>query len=169
MKLFLNISILLLLSVSPLFAAKKSALELELLEGSTVKTYKTIGEDGKLELYIFNPAGHKVTDKRPAIVFLFGGGWISGTPAQFARQSKYLASRGMVAICAEYRTQRSHGTSPFECVKDAKSCIRWVRKNANKCAFSSERGCDRVKSGMKNRHADRRLFRAIRMALFDPA
>jgi acetyl esterase/lipase len=139
MKLLLNISILILLSASPLFAAKKSALELELLEGSTAKTYKTIGEDVKLELYIFNPAGHKVTDKRPAIVFFFGGGWITGTPAQFARQSKYLASRGMVAICAEYRTQRSHGATPFECVKDAKSCIRWIRKNAKDLGIDGKR------------------------------
>ena len=139
MKLLVNISVLLLLSTQPLFAGKKTARELDLLEGSTVKTYKTIGEDVKLELYIFNPAGHKVTDKRPAIVFFFGGGWIGGTVAQFGRQSKCLASRGMVAICAEYRTQKSHGTSPFECVKDAKSCVRWIRKNAKDLGIDGNR------------------------------
>jgi acetyl esterase/lipase len=47
-------------------------------------------DEGWLNLYIFNPPGHKSTDKRPAIVFFFGGGWTSGTPAQFQHQCRYL-------------------------------------------------------------------------------
>ncbi len=139
MKLFVNVFVLLLMSTQPLLAAKKPAAKVDLLKGSTTKTYKTIGEDVNLQLHIFNPADHKVTDKSPAIVFFFGGGWSSGTPAQFARQSQYLASRGMVAICAEYRTKRSHKTTPFECVKDAKSCVRWVRKNAKDLGIDGTR------------------------------
>jgi len=99
-------------------------------------TYKTVtGKDGgkdELELHIFNPKGHKTTDKTPAIVFFFGGGWKVGAPTHFYPQSKHLASRGMVAICVEYRTATSHSTSPQECVKDGKSAMRWVRKNAKK-------------------------------------
>jgi len=45
----------------------------------------------------------------------------------------------MVAICAEYRTKKSHGTSPFECVKDAKSCVRWIRKNAKDLGIDGNR------------------------------
>ena len=91
--------------------------------------YKTIG-DSKLSLFIFNPEGHKATDKRPAIVFFFGGGWNGGTPSQFYPQSRYLASRGMVAICADYRTKKSAGTDPRKCVQDGKSAIRWIRSHA---------------------------------------
>ena len=91
--------------------------------------YKTIG-DSKLSLFIFNPDGHKATDKRPAIVFFFGGGWNGGTPSQFYPQSRYLASRGMVAICADYRTKKSAGTDPRKCVQDGKSAIRWIRSHA---------------------------------------
>jgi len=100
--------------------------------------YKSIG-DVKLTLHIFNPPDHKSTDKRPAIVFFFGGGWVSGTPTHFYKQSEYLASRGMVAICADYRTKNKYGTSPKECVKDGKSAIRWVREHAEQLGIDPDR------------------------------
>lgn len=91
--------------------------------------YKTIGEV-ELKLHVFEPAGHQASDQRPAIVFFFGGGWNGGTPQQFYEQSRALADRGMVAMSAEYRVKSRNGTSPFECVKDGKSAIRWVRQHA---------------------------------------
>ncbi|MEM7386156.1 MAG: alpha/beta hydrolase fold domain-containing protein, partial [Verrucomicrobiota bacterium] len=69
-------------------------------------------------------------DRRPAAVFFFGGGWVSGTPAQFEQHARYLASRGMVAICADYRVKKRQGTSPFEAVADGKSAIRYIREHA---------------------------------------
>jgi acetyl esterase/lipase len=123
----------------PLFAAKKQTEKVDLLESAIVKTYKTIGEDVNLKLYIFDPADHKATDKTPAIVFFHGGGFAGGSPAHFSTQAKYLASHGMVAICVEYRTRKSHKTTPFECVKDAKSAVRWVRKNAKKLGIDEKR------------------------------
>ncbi|MCG7587115.1 alpha/beta hydrolase, partial [Photobacterium sp. OFAV2-7] len=88
-------------------------------------------DEAPLKLHIFTPADHKASDVRPAIVFFFGGGWIGGKPTQFYKQSKYLASRGMVAISAEYRIRNKHSTSPQEAVKDAKSAVRWVRAHAS--------------------------------------
>ena len=93
--------------------------------------YKTVG-DVSLNLHVFEPSGHKPTDKRPAIVFFFGGGWVGGSPSQFYPHCAYLASRGMVAMAAEYRIKSKHGTTPFECVKDGKSAIRWIRSSAGK-------------------------------------
>ncbi|MDP6042048.1 MAG: alpha/beta hydrolase, partial [Candidatus Latescibacteria bacterium] len=97
-------------------------------------TYKTVTTEKlgnvELKLHIFTPKNHKLTDKRPAIVFFFGGGWNGGNPNQFYPHSQYLASRGMVAISAEYRVKTQHGTSPQACVQDGKSAIRWVRAHA---------------------------------------
>lgn len=98
-------------------------------EPDLLKTYKKVGGH-ELKLHFFNPGGHKASDKRPAIVFFFGGGWNGGSPSQFYPQSQYLASRGMVAISAEYRVKSRHKTSPMECVKDGNSAIRWVRAHA---------------------------------------
>jgi acetyl esterase len=62
----------------------------------------------------------------------FGGGWVGGSTSQFYKQAKYLASRGMVVFCADYRVRSRHQTTPAECVKDGKSAMRWVRANAEK-------------------------------------
>jgi acetyl esterase/lipase len=91
--------------------------------------YKTVGET-ELKLHVFNPQDHCVSDQRPVIVFFFGGGWKGGSPSQFYPQCAYLASRGMVAMSAEYRVESRNGTTPRECVKDGKSAIRWIRENA---------------------------------------
>ena len=99
--------------------------------------YKTVG-DVKLELHIFNPENHKAGDKTAAIVFFFGGGWNGGTPSQFYSQSEYLASRGMVAVCAEYRTKKGHNTTPAECVKDGKSAVRWMRSHAKELGINPD-------------------------------
>jgi acetyl esterase/lipase len=94
------------------------------------ETFDSQGNPVTLDLHLFTPPGHLASDSRPAIVFFFGGGWNSGSPGQFHPHCDYLASRGMVAISAEYRVNSTHGTSPQECIKDGKSAIRWVRENA---------------------------------------
>ena len=100
--------------------------------------YKTVGEV-ELTMHMFFPPDHHAANKTPAIVFFHGGGWNGGGPEHFYNQSKYLASRGMVCLSAEYRTKKGHGTSPAECVKDAKSAMRWVRKNASLLGIDGEK------------------------------
>ena len=68
----------------------------------------------------------------PALVFFFGGGWNSGSRAQFEPQAAYFAKRGMVCFLVDYRTKKQYQTSPYESVSDAKSAIRYLRKNAGK-------------------------------------
>jgi acetyl esterase len=92
-------------------------------------TYKKIKQI-ELEMIVHYPPDWKQSDKRPAIVFFFGGGWTNGTIEQFEKQANYLASRGMVAARADYRVKSRQGVTPKECVEDAKSAIRWVRQNA---------------------------------------
>lgn len=108
------------------------------LDGAKVEVYKTIG-DVKLNMYIFNPKDHKPSDKRPAAVFFFGGGWRSGSPKQFEQHCKYLASRGMVAMAADYRVSTRHHTKAKEAVADAKSAIRWIRKEAGRLGIDPDR------------------------------
>lgn len=106
---------------------------------SKIVEYKKIKDGKNLSLHIFNPPNHKATDKAPAIVFFFGGGWYGGKPGQFYKQSQYLASRGMVAICAEYRTKKSHKVNPSECLKDAKSAMRYVRSHAKELGIDPDK------------------------------
>jgi acetyl esterase/lipase len=93
------------------------------------EVYKTINGT-QLKLFIFNPERSNPTEPRPAVVFFFGGGWTNGSPGQFQNQCRYLASRGMVAITADYRVASRHNVKAVDCVRDAKSAIRYVRENA---------------------------------------
>ena len=79
----------------------------------------------KINLYF--PKDWKASDRRPGIVLFFGGGFVSGTPAQFTTKAEYFASRGLVAASAEYRIGNVHHTPPAKCVEDAKSVVRWLR------------------------------------------
>ena len=107
------------------------------IEGSTTVAYKTIG-DIKLFIYIFNPKDHQKSDKQPAAVFFFGG-WNGGVPTQFQHHCRYLASRGMVAMVADYRVKSRQGTTPKECVMDGKSAVRWIRSNAANLGVDPQR------------------------------
>jgi acetyl esterase len=108
------------------------------LDGAAVETYKTVG-DTKLNLWIYYPPGHKPTDKRSAIVFFFGGGWTNGSPQQFEQHCKHLASRGMVAMTADYRVASRQQVKAVSCVADAKSAIRFVRKEAGRLGVDPNR------------------------------
>ncbi len=94
---------------------------------------------GDLKIYIHFPPGWTAQDKRPAVVFFFGGGWTSGRVTQFEPQAKYLAQRGLVAARADYRVRSRHGTTPDKCVEDAKSAVRWVRVNAARLGVDRQR------------------------------
>ncbi|MEM9109203.1 MAG: alpha/beta hydrolase [Planctomycetota bacterium] len=103
------------------------------------KTENIKGEPVELKLHVFKPEGWSADDKRPAIIFFFGGGWVGGTPTQFYPHCRDLAARGMVAVSAEYRVKREHGTSPLACVEDGKSAVRYLRASAKELGIDPDR------------------------------
>lgn len=106
--------------------------------GATTRVYKTIGSTD-LNLYIFGIEASPSALRKPAIIFFFGGGWRGGTPTQFEHHCRYFASRGMVAITADYRVSNRHGTKALECVLDANSAVRWVREHASELGVNPNR------------------------------
>lgn len=99
--------------------------------------YKQVGSVD-LELRVIYPGNFHEEMTAPAMVFFHGGGWRNGNKKQFERQALYFASRGLVCVLVEYRIESVHGTTPFEAVKDAKSAIRYVRKNAENLGIDPE-------------------------------
>jgi len=144
--------------------------------------YKSIGEV-ELKLHIFEPRERDAKELSPAIVFFFGGGWTRGNPKQFYHQCDHFASRGMVAISAEYRVNNRHGTSAFECVADGKSAIRWVRAEAARLGVDPNKivagggsagghvaACTAIIEGLEEKNEDMKISsKPNALVLFNPA
>lgn len=144
--------------------------------------YKRVG-DVLLKAWVFAPEAAGPPEGRPAVAFFFGGGWIGGSPAQFAEQCRYLRSRGVVGVVCDYRVARRHQVKAISCVEDAKSAIRWVRANAKQlgvnpdqiCAAGGSAGghiacCTGVISGLDAAGEDMAISSVPNaMALFNPA
>lgn len=100
-------------------------------ESHIIETYKKV--DGfNLEMHLFLPDTTVFKGNRPTIVYFHGGSWSKGKPDWFFRTAKEYAKQGWIATAVEYRIKGRQGTYPFEAVKDAKSAIRWLRKNSKK-------------------------------------
>lgn len=99
--------------------------------------YKEV-QGEKLKMYFYEPQT-PANLNLPAIVFFFGGGWVSGNPNHFKLQAEYLASRGIIAICPDYRTKNRHNTTPFESVKDARSAMRFLKIHGNELGIDTAR------------------------------
>jgi acetyl esterase/lipase len=152
------------------------------MKNAQVEVYKTVGEV-KLNMYLYYPDGHQPTDQRPAIVFFFGGGWRGGSPQQFEKQCEYFASRGIVAMAADYRVLSRQKVRANSCVADAKSAIRWVRSQADRLGVDPRRivasggsagghiaACTGVITGFDETSEDAEISsRPNAMVLFNPA
>ena len=108
------------------------------MPGASVEVYREVNGI-TLNAYIFTPPDHHASDRRPAVLFFFGGGWKSGTPGQLLPQSLYLTQRGMVAIPCDYRVLSRQGVIPQDCLRDAKAAIRWARANAARLGINPDR------------------------------
>ncbi len=103
-----------------------------------ISTYKSL-DTGPLEITVHYPKGWTASDRRPAIVFFFGGGWKNGSIVQFETQANDLAGRGMVAARADYRVQSRQDVDPDDCVKDALDAVAWLRGHATDLGIDPDR------------------------------
>ncbi|WP_442846390.1 pectinesterase family protein [Leeuwenhoekiella sp. H156] len=73
----------------------------------------------------------------PAILLVFGGGWISGSKENVRPLAQHFADNGYVAMTADYRlsTEAQYPAA----VLDLKEAVRWMRKNAEKYQIDPER------------------------------
>lgn len=100
------------------------------LEPTRKVAYKKTG-DTELLLHIFEPQGHKPSDRRPCFLVIHGGGWSGMEPRRMFPFAQHFASLGVVGISVQYRLSNAKtGFSVFDCVKDARSAMRHVRAHA---------------------------------------
>ena len=122
-------------------------------------------EAQELRLLVCKPDGWKKGQKRPAMVWIHGGGWVAGAPEQFLPHMKYSAARGAVGLGVQYRLMRSsgyrhdkklsdeenrlrkeakfkafmEGPSLSDCIADCGDAIRYVRQHAAELGIDPKR------------------------------
>jgi acetyl esterase len=101
------------------------------MEPTQKVVYKTV-DNRSLNLHIFNPEGHQATDTRAVFITFHGGGWVNRDARYFYPFVDHFAKKGMVGISVGYRLHdKDAGISVFDCVKDARSAVRYVRQHAD--------------------------------------
>ena len=138
MSLFRLVGPLLLLVLGATAALRPLETDIHPAGNTAVAVYKATPA-GDLKMNLYFPPGWKVADRRPAIVFFFGGSCATGSPAQFASTAEYFAKRGLVAASAEYRIATVHHTPPERCIEDGKSAVRWLRMSARHLGIDPRR------------------------------
>ncbi len=98
--------------------------------------YRKLSETDSLSLHVFR---QKADIPRPAILYFFAGGWKHGSPLQFYRECDYYSKKGMVAITADYRTTKSHGTAVDDGFSDAQAALDYVRSHAIELGIDTTR------------------------------
>lgn len=154
----------LLLALTASLQAQPAAAAPDSLSGARSFTYRNLG-DAALRIHVFEPSGHRPQDRRPALVFFFGGAWTRGTPDRAAGWARLAASWGMVGVAPDYRTKDRFGTSPVEAVADARLAVRWLQENAAKLGVDPSR----VVVGGNSAGAHLALWTAISPAPFGSA
>jgi acetyl esterase/lipase len=99
------------------------------------------GNPVTLRLDLYQPSGDTVS-RRPAVVYVHGGGFSHGDKSAGGNFARYFAQRGYVAVSINYRLLAPLGCGgqdppPPECASaalaaqhDAQAAVRWLRANA---------------------------------------
>lgn len=109
------------------------------IEPTRSVVYKKVA-DRELHLDIFQPKDFKIGDQRACFVAIHGGGWTSGAPRVMYAFTAHCAELGMVGISVQYRLYKPGSeVTVFDCVKDARSAVRYVRAHAAELGIDPEK------------------------------
>lgn len=99
---------------------------LNALSGSpaTVSSGIPYGDDARQKLDIYAPRG---VASPPVVVFFYGGSWSGGSRGEYAFVGNALASRGIMAVIADYRVYPQVSYPAF--VEDSARAVAWALRH----------------------------------------
>ena len=105
---------------------------------------KFLNEGRKEEADLYLPTNTPTGKLRPAMLIMHGGGFNDGDKARLREISfcTNLAARGYVCMSINYKLSRPNARDKAtwpQCVYDAKTAVRWLRKNAERLQIDPER------------------------------
>lgn len=85
------------------------------------------GPDERQRLDVYRPTGPGT--RRPVVVFFYGGNWESGDKAMYLFAGEALASKGFIAVVADYRVYPQVRFPAF--LEDAARAVAWTSAHAS--------------------------------------
>lgn len=92
--------------------------------GHTIKSNIAYGTEARQELDIYIPT-HSQANKRPVVLFFYGGSWESGEKEDYLFVAEAFASRGYLTVVPNYRVY-PQVTFP-DVMQDPASAAKWVK------------------------------------------
>ena len=94
--------------------------------------------NGPLLLDIYKPADASPSAPLPVVMFMYGGGWMTGNRHQlkFFRGQEYVR-HGYALVAIEYRSSEA-AIFPAQ-IHDCKAAVRWIRQNAAEYGLDGSR------------------------------
>jgi poly(3-hydroxybutyrate) depolymerase len=91
------------------------------------------GQEIDLKLDVYQPRGDTAS-RRPAVMWMFGGAWVTGNKSQMATFATDSAKRGYVGISIDYRIRPGSGGAvtdgALDAYDDAVAAVQWLKDNA---------------------------------------
>ena len=103
-----------------------------------IRVYNIV-DDSEMTAHIFFPKDSGKTGKRPGFVFFHPGGWSMGMPEWGYDLCQHYSDLGMVTVSFQYRLSSPGGYTPIDAISDAKSAIRWTRKQGNALSIDPDK------------------------------
>lgn len=99
-------------------------------------TYDAADRNGRLDLYL-PPAGAAPDGPLPVVVWVHGGGWVSGDKSQIGNYLKILAARGFATVGVDY-TIAPEARYPTP-VRQVNAALGWLDANAEALGLDRNR------------------------------
>lgn len=104
---------------------------------AATETYATVDGTG-LQVDVWQPAAG-TAGPRPALIYVFGGGWVSGDRRQMPAYFQWLTSQGLTVFAIDYRLAGPGRPAWDKAAGDVKCAVGWVRLNAARHGIDPDR------------------------------
>jgi acetyl esterase/lipase len=102
----------------------------------TRETYAVAGGQA-LSAVVYRPRGHPAA--APVIMYIHGGGWISGDAAELGHDMRWFADQGWLVISVDYRLATDTHATWDEAYRDVACALAWTYANAARWGGDGDR------------------------------